>query len=78
MITLQECIIECAGREDLVREFNRLTGCRLGQSLERTGIERMIDEATGYPGESDDDMRQFCEFVRDYIWLPVALSMAPR
>lgn len=64
-----ECVLECARNEALVAEFNRLAGCKLGQSTTRTLIEKMVDDATGYAGESNADMAKFVDFVRDAIWL---------
>jgi hypothetical protein len=59
----------CASQPELVAQFNRLTGCKLGQSANRTAWERAIDDATGAPGESADDMRAFVTFVYECFWL---------
>jgi hypothetical protein len=59
----------CASVPEFVEQFNRLTGCNLGQSTKRTAFERAIDEATGAPGESEADMALFVGFVRDTIWM---------
>jgi hypothetical protein len=46
-IGFQECVIECVGNKELVKEFNRLSGCNLWQSLRRAPLDRMIDDACG-------------------------------
>ena len=30
MITFSECVVMCAGNQELVQEFNRLTGFHMG------------------------------------------------
>lgn len=72
-ITFEDFVIQCASNDQLVKEFNRLTGCNLGQSMRRTNLEILIDEATGYSGESERDMLKFCVFVAEYIWDRVVL-----
>lgn len=64
---------ECIGTPELVKEFNRLYGCGLGVDR-RAPIERMIDEATGYPygAATKDDLGKFVAFVYEFIWLPLA------
>lgn len=63
-----DVVLFCAGKDDLVKEFNRLYGCRLGRSRHRTPMERAVDEATGFAGESDEDMAKFTAFVWNCIW----------
>ena len=67
-INFLECLSVCASTPELVAEFNRLTGCKFGQSQNRTALERAIDEATGYSGERDEDMAAFVDFVYEMIW----------
>lgn len=67
-MTFVECVSTCAATPELVAEFNRLTGCNLGQSLNRKPIEVMVDEAAGYSGERDEDMAAFINFVWESIW----------
>lgn len=67
----------CASVPELVEQFNRLSGCNLGQSANRTPFERAIDEATGAPGESEIDMALFVEFVREYIWMRLPQVTTP-
>lgn len=70
-MTFIDVLYECIGHLDFVREFNRLTGCKLGDT--RTPIVKMIDKATGYQAEFDKQqteyMRQFTKFVYDVVWL---------
>ncbi len=73
-MTFGECVQECAKDNELVKEFNRLTGCKLGKSLARKPIEVMIDEACGRPGEAEDDMRTFIAFVFDCVWIRLPLE----
>ncbi len=71
-------VLYCAGIPELVKEFNRLTGCHLGQPEPRSLIDRLIDKATGYNGESDTDMGKFCAFVRDAVYLPLLIEQTPQ
>ena len=67
-IDFEACLMECVKQPGFIQEFNRLTGCRFGQSLTRKPIERMIDDACGHSGESDDDTRLFIAFVYEFVW----------
>jgi hypothetical protein len=66
--TFEEVVAYAVGNSELVKEFNRLSGCNLGQSAQRTGLDRLIDESTGYSGETDDDMAKFAAFVWEFVW----------
>lgn len=70
-MTFTDVLYECIKHPDFVQQFNRLSGCELGDR--RALIVKMIDEATGYQAEVDKQqagyMRQFVEFVYDVIWL---------
>ena len=46
MITFSECVVMCAGNQDLVQEFNRLTGFYMGER--RDALAQAIDKACGY------------------------------
>ena len=63
-----EVAVACAGHRKFVENFNRLTGCNLGKSLNRNALEMAIDKATGYSGESKDDMGKFVAFVWEFVW----------
>jgi len=69
-MNFQEVAIECIRTPELVMEFNRLTGSKLGID-NRAPIERMIDEATGYINPETEDVRKFVNFVIEFIWLPL-------
>ena len=67
-MTFQEVCDVCITHDSLVKEWNRLTGNKLG--VERTPIVKMIDEACGH----DPDMKamgEFVDFVYEFIWLPL-------
>jgi len=64
-MTFEECVIYCAGERELVAEFDRLYGANIGKLGLRSGIERMVDEATGYEA---DCCRKFIAFVWDCVW----------
>ena len=66
-MNFQEVALECIKNPELVSEFNRLTGCKLGIDT-RAPIEIMIDEATGYHPDYDD-MAKFVAFVFTCIWM---------
>lgn len=67
-VTFADCLAVCAQTPELVEQFNRLTGCQLGQSQNRTALDIMIDDAAGYSGERDEDMAAFIIFVWDCVW----------
>lgn len=63
-----ECCEECLKNDDLLREFNRLWGHKLG--VERKPIEKMVDKACGY----DPNMKampDFVDFVYKFVWCPL-------
>lgn len=70
-MTFEDCCKECVDNKELVKEFNRLSGTHLGEL--RTGIQIAIDKACGYDPDKAA-MPKFIEFVRDCIWLPLALK----
>lgn len=76
-MTFEHCVLECSANADLVAQFNRLTGCTLGQSLRRSPLDVAIDDATGFSGESAADMDAFIAFVWNCVWLPLLASNAP-
>lgn len=77
MLTFEQCVLECSANAELVAQFNRLTGCTLGQSLRRSPLDVAIDDATGFSGESVDAMEAFVTFVYDCVWLPLLASNTP-
>lgn len=66
-LNFNDCLMECAGNKELVKEFDRLQGCNL--SLKGSPLTLMIGKACG---KQDDDMRKFIAFCWEYIWLPVS------
>lgn len=68
-MTFWDCVVECAGNMQLVKEFNRLSGHHMGEA--RDGITRAIDEACGHDPEKEA-FPAFISFVYEYIWIPVA------
>jgi hypothetical protein len=67
-MTFNDCVFECAKNNEFIREFNRLTGCNFGQSLKRSPIVIAVDDATGFSGESPEDMGLFVAFVDEFVW----------
>lgn len=58
----------CLDNNELVNEFCRLKG--LKRPDKRSPIEIQIDSACGYDAGMDF-MRQFVEFVREFIYIPL-------
>ena len=70
-------VMLCAAEPAFVEQFNRLTGCNLGQSANRSPLDMAIDEATGHSGENEDDMKQFVQFVYEVMWLRLPQNILP-
>lgn len=73
-MTFHDVIVECAMTPELVKQFNRLTGCSLDFRDRRTPIERMVDQATGNPfsfSVKREEVHKFIAFVFECIWLPL-------
>lgn len=62
-MTFDECVVFCAGNRELLVEFDRLFDAHLSQR--RTGIEAMVDQATGRDAEA---WAKFTVFVWDCVW----------
>jgi len=71
-ITLKMAIEESMNTPELIEQYERLKKVKLFPN--RSPIAMMIDEATGYHGLVEKDWKDFFDFVRDYIWLPVVLQ----
>jgi hypothetical protein len=70
MVTFQECVFQCLENPDFVTEFDRLTGCNLAAKEDRSLIEIMVDDATGYEEKSGDlDLQKFIAFVYEVVWI---------
>ena len=61
----------CLDNNDLVNEFCRLKG--LKRPDKRSQIEIQIDNACGYDAGMDF-MRQFTDFVREFIYIPLLIQ----
>lgn len=77
-MNFEECVMKCFDEKELVRQFNRLYGCSLGEDRRQT-IELMIDKATGNepPPIDEEDARKFIRFVWNCIWLPLVSPTSP-
>lgn len=62
----QRCIEDACSSQELIENFDRLTGCRVGRIATGSAIERMVDHASGF---RDDQLRQFSEFVHECVYL---------
>ncbi len=60
------CVIEACATPELIENFDRLTGCKVGRIANGTGLERMVDEVTGF---RNDQLRQFAEFIHDSVYM---------
>lgn len=73
--TLLDCLHAAIDNEDLVREFDRLSGTHLSKVHLRSPLDAMIDEATGRDADAID---QFVAFVIVCIWVPLRNAGAAR
>lgn len=64
-MTFEQCLLHCAGNQELVEQFERLSGHRRLKSL--TSIERAIDDACGYDCEHEYAIA-FASFVWEFVW----------
>lgn len=60
-ITFHQAVMAAASNSELVAEYERLSG----EKLMLSGLEGMIDRATGY---QDEKCRRFIQFVDECIW----------
>lgn len=70
-MTFHECVLECAANRELVAEYDRLTGSRLGQLPNRSPIEQMVDEASG---RNNTEAAKFAVFVHEFVWTRLATT----
>ena len=56
-MSFEQCALYCAGNTELVKEFNRLSGCHLGER--RTPIDIAIDSACGYDYQTERRYHSF-------------------
>lgn len=64
-MSFYECALLCVAEPALVEQFDRLTGHHLSSITERSGLDAMIDEATGRDRIA---MLDFLNFVWEVIW----------
>ena len=71
MKTFSDVVLAAFENEELMREYRRLYGSRLGaKPLPRSGIEMLVDKATGHdPNAMDEEEAlSFIAWVREYVW----------
>jgi hypothetical protein len=74
-MTFNDCVIECCQHRELIKQFDRLTGCHVSNVLldTRAPIVKMIDGATGYQKVLDkqahEDIQMYIAFIFECIWL---------
>lgn len=69
-LTFERVLAETAATEELVSEWDRLTGYRLRALGRRSPIERMVDDASGYHADQMREIaRDFIEFVYNCVWM---------
>jgi hypothetical protein len=67
-MTFEEVCSLTLANEEVVNEFNRLSGHRLGKH--RTVIESAIDQSCGYDPDKEA-IPDFIAFVFNFIWTPL-------
>lgn len=67
-MTFEECCLQCAKNDELVKQFNRLTGHSLKEK--RTPIQKVIDDSCNYNSDKEASP-DFSQFIFNYIWLPL-------
>jgi hypothetical protein len=68
-MTFNEVCAECISNDALVKQFNRLTGYRLG--ISKAPIITAIDKACGYDPDAEA-IPAFVDFIWNYIWVPLS------
>lgn len=62
-LTFEDCLLETANAPEMLREFCRLNG--FANPLTNSGINKLIDQATGYDKMVID---KFVDFVWEFVW----------
>ncbi len=65
-LTFTDVLRHCAADREFVAAFDRLRGTSLSRLAGRSGLDAMIDDATG---RTDAEVRLFVEAVYDLVWL---------
>lgn len=60
-----EALAEAAAIPEFVSNYDRLTGNSFGRVLNARGINRMVDEATGFGAE---EKAKFAAFFYECVW----------
>ena len=58
-------LAEAASIPEFVSNYDRLTGSHFGRVIKSTGINRMIDEASGF---SSEETAKFAAFFYEMVW----------
>lgn len=69
-VTFADCVMTAAATPELVEQFDRLTGHHLSKLDHRSGLDAMIDEATGR------DRAAILDFL-DFVWDCVYTRLPP-
>lgn len=72
VLAFMDAVHECARNRDFVAEFNRLTGCHLGEPC--SPLDVAIDEVTGWEREQ---LGRFVTFVAEFVWMPLLAGASP-
>ena len=70
-MTFLEVCQECISNKELVAQWNRLTGYKLG--VVRAPIIAAIDKTCGYDPDIEA-LPEFINFIYEYVWAPLKLS----
>ena len=66
-----ECVMVCAREPEPVAQFDRLTGHHLATLHKRSGLDAMIDKATGRDAAA---LSKFLDFVWDCIYTRIPIE----
>ena len=66
---LKAVVLECYNNDDIIKEFNRLTGHQL-KKLIWNDIDTLIDDACNYK-PNEKGIIEFIQFVEQFIWMPL-------
>ena len=73
MISFEKTVQFCLDTPEFMENYRRLRGVSLGLRS-RSPIALMVDKATG---REEKEMFELCDFIRDYVWLPVVTKQVP-
>ncbi len=58
-------LAEAAAIPEFVSNYDRLSGNNFGRVLSARGIEKMVDEASGF---SNEETAKFAAFFYEFVW----------